>query len=90
MTEYYTVGGVTAHVTKIREALAILRESPGVMIKQPLARAGNPLAAMDYHAVAAQERERFPELVLAPGTHRQPTPHEKTAVIHYLERILAE
>jgi hypothetical protein len=89
MTEYYTIGGVTVHVTKIREALAILRESPGVMIRQPLSRAGNPLAAMDYHAVAAAEREQFPGLVLPPGTHKTPTPHEKTAVIHYLERILA-
>ena len=60
------------------------------MIRQPLSRAGNPLAAMDYHAIAAAERERFPELVLPGGTHGTPTPHEKTAVIHHLQRILAE
>jgi hypothetical protein len=51
-------------------ALAILLESRGVMIKQPLARAGNPLAAMDYHAIADEERELFHELV-APARHAQ-------------------
>jgi hypothetical protein len=59
------------------------------MTKQPLARVGNPLAWMDYHAVGAEERRIFPAFVLPPGTHRTPTPYEKNAVIHYLERILA-
>jgi hypothetical protein len=43
---------------------------------------------MDYHAIAAMERERFHQFVLPPGTHRTPTQHEKTAVIHHLQRIL--
>jgi hypothetical protein len=36
------------------------------------------------------KRESFPKLVLPGGTHGTPTPHEKTAVIHHLQRILAE
>lgn len=83
------VGGVTVPATEVQKAVAILQDAPGVMIRQPLSRAGNLLAAMDYHAVAASERQRFPqELVLEPGTHTTPTPHEKTALIHYLQRIL--
>lgn len=88
---YITIGGVPATPDEAREALAILLESRGVMIRQPLARAGNRLAGMDYHAVADEERRLFPrELTLPPGTHRAPTPHEKTAVIHHLRRRLAE
>ena len=86
--EYLTMGGVTATVAEAWEALAVLLESKGVMIKQTIERVGNPLASMDYHAIAADEPEQFPELVLRPGSHRKPTPHEKTAVIHYLRRIL--
>lgn len=85
---YFTIGEVTVPEPAARDALTVLREAPGVMIRQPLSRAGNPLAAMDYHAVARGERELFPSLVLEPGTHRTPVPHEKTAVIHYLERVL--
>jgi len=44
---------------------------------------------MDFHVIAAAERELYPELVLSIGTHRMPTPHEKTAIVHYLERVLA-
>ncbi len=87
--EYLTIGGVTVPVVAAREALTILREAPGVMIRQPLLRAGNPLAAMDYHATASAERELFPELVLPSSTRRTPTPHEKTAVIHHLQRVIA-
>ena len=90
LREYLTIGGMTVPARTAQEALAVLRESRGVMIRQPLLRAGNPLADMDYHAIAAEEREQFPELVLPGGTHSMPTAHEKIAVIHYLERILAE
>jgi hypothetical protein len=89
VNEYLTIGDVTVPVDVAREALAVLRGAPGVMIRQPLQRVGNPLAAMDYHAIATAERELFPELVLAPSTRSTPTPHEKTAVIHHLQRILA-
>jgi hypothetical protein len=90
MNEYLAIGGVTVSATEAREALTVLQESKGVMIRQPLLRAGNPLADMDYHAIADAERELSHELVLPPGTHRTPTPHEKTAVIHHLQRVLAE
>jgi hypothetical protein len=86
---YLTIGGVTVAATTAQQALTILLESKGVMIRQPLLRACNPLAAMDYHAIAAEERELVHELVLPPGTHSMPTPHEKTAVIHHLWQILA-
>jgi hypothetical protein len=88
-SEYTTIAGVTVPTSTVPQALGVLRGAPGVMIRQPLRRAGNPLAAMDYHAIAAAERELYPELMLAAGTHRVPTPHEKTAVMHYLERVLA-
>ena len=84
------VGGENFPARSVQEALAILRESLGVIIKSPLARAANPLANMDYHAIAAAEREQFAELVLPSSTHSMPTAHEKIAVIHYLERILSE
>jgi hypothetical protein len=88
MNEYLTIGGVTVSATEALKALTVLQESKGVMIRQPLLRAGSPLAAMGYHAIADAERELSHELVLPPGTHSTPTPHEKTAVIHYLQRIL--
>lgn len=86
--KYLTITGVTVPMSAVRQAVSVLRDASGVMIRQPLLQAGNPLAAMDYHAIAAAERQLFPELMLAIGTHRVPTPHEKTAVIHYLKRVL--
>src|SRR5262249_23299511 len=45
---YVTIGGVTVTERAAREALMALREAPGVMIRQPLSRAGSQLAGMDY------------------------------------------
>jgi hypothetical protein len=50
------VGGVAVSSTEIEQALRILRSSPGMMVAQPLRRAGNPLADCDYHAAAAPFR----------------------------------
>lgn len=41
------------------DALACLRASPGLMVRQPLARSGSPLALCDYHAVAAPFKVRY-------------------------------
>jgi hypothetical protein len=87
---YLNIGGVATTDATVLDALSVLREAPGVMVKQPLSRTGNPLAAMDYHTIARTERALFPELVLPRGTRGTPTPHEKTAVIHHLERVHRE
>ena len=70
-------------------AAVILQDAPGVMVRQPLARAGNPLAAMDYHAIAQLEMAAYPGIALPAGTRNDPTPHVKTAVLHHLRRVLA-
>ena len=46
-------GGVDATPAQIQQALDILLAAKGMMIKQPLAKADNPLAGTDYHAMAA-------------------------------------
>jgi hypothetical protein len=52
------IGGVAVTVQQAEEALEILRASPGMMVRQPLARSGHPLAICDYHAAAAPYRLR--------------------------------
>jgi hypothetical protein len=83
--EFVTLGGVTTTVAVVRQALATLREAPGVMVKQPLQRAGNPLAAMNYHSISDSVRRAHPEMEWPSGTHREPTAHVKPRVIHHLE-----
>lgn len=46
------VGGVTCRLSDVAAALECLRASLGMMVRQPLARAGSPLADCDYHAAA--------------------------------------
>lgn len=55
---YVTVGGVQVTTTQTGLALDILKSSKGMMVRQPLQRAGNPLALCDYHAAAAPYRDR--------------------------------
>jgi hypothetical protein len=52
------IGGISVTSEQAQVALEILRSSQGMMIRQPLARAGHPLAACDYHAAAAPFRAR--------------------------------
>jgi hypothetical protein len=54
------------------------------MVKQPLQRAGNPLAHMDYHGVSRHVLRMHPNMRFEPGTRSLPTAHVKTRVIHYL------
>lgn len=57
-----TVGGVEVSPEDAVAALEILTASPGIMVKQPLLRAGNPLSECDYHGFANEVRESDPEL----------------------------
>jgi len=59
------VGGVPCSAFDTAASLTILLAAPGLMIRQPLKRAGSPLADCDYHAVAAPYRARF--CTAAPG-----------------------
>jgi hypothetical protein len=51
----------------MRAALSILVDAPGVMVKQPLASASNPLAGRDYHVIACTELAVYPHVRMAPG-----------------------
>lgn len=73
------VGGVRATSAQIREAVQILTASAGIMVKQPLAKAGNPLAECEYHSLANEQRQ-------IEGTASQTKP----ASIRALERLAAE
>ena len=53
------VGGVRCVVGDVEFALECLVASPGLMVRQPLERAGSPLACCDYHAVAAPYKPQF-------------------------------
>lgn len=88
-----TVGGVTLTAEEVAAAVKILREASGPMVAQPLARAGHPLAGAEkgwYHLFAREEIRKFPGVKVPAGTHSKPGGHVKEAVIHRLERILAD
>ena len=50
------VGGISCTAGAAAGALTVLLSAPGLMIRQPLLKAGSPLARCDYHAVAAPYR----------------------------------
>jgi hypothetical protein len=56
-----TVAGEKFALADVEAAIEILENAAGIMVKQPLSRAGNPLAGMDYHAVANAHRASLPE-----------------------------
>jgi hypothetical protein len=56
------IGGVSVHPDVAIEALETLRQAPGIMVRQPLAKAGNPLAKCDYHGFANEVRASDPKL----------------------------
>ena len=88
-----TEGGVSLSAEQVAEAVQVLRSAPGIMVAQPLARAGHPLAKAAkgwYHPFARAEMKKFPGLVSRPGSHAKPAGNVKAAVVHRLERILAE
>lgn len=53
------IGGVRVSVMSAVYAVNVLERSPGLMIRQPLARIGHPLAECNYHAEAAPYRDQF-------------------------------
>lgn len=53
------VGGAACTASDTAWSLTILLSAPGLMIRQPLLKAGSPLASCDYHTVAAPYRARF-------------------------------
>jgi hypothetical protein len=86
---YVEIGGVRVTTDEAVSALATLRDgSWGIMVRQPLARDRNPLAHMDYHAVARAEIDHYPEVRIPVGNRHEPAAHVKAAVIHFLERLL--
>jgi hypothetical protein len=90
----WTIGGVVCVEADLREALEVLKsKAGGIMVKQPLEKAGCALAVAEkgwYHQFSAEEREAFPELEIDPATHKKPAGHVRKAVVHRLERMLAE
>ena len=78
---------------QVADAAQVLRDGPGIMVAQPLAKAGHPLSRAAkgwYHPFAQAEMKKFPGLVAKPGSHAKPAGNVKAAVLHRLERILAE
>jgi hypothetical protein len=73
-----------AAIEDVTTARSILDSAPDVMVKQPLQRAGNLLAHMDYHSVSRRVLRTHPDMQFESGTRRLPTAHVKTHVIHYL------
>jgi hypothetical protein len=89
--ESHIVGGVKLSLTDLRSAVSILQGARGIMVRQPLDRAGHPLAQAEkgwYHLFAREEIKSFPEIAIDPQTHRKPAGHVKIAVLHRLERML--
>lgn len=85
--------GGTFSVTReeVTAAVEILEASKkGTAVRQPLARAGNALAGMDYHALAAAERQHYAKLKAEGGSRHDHVGHVKAAVLHRLHRLLAE
>lgn len=59
-----SAGGVTVTAGQAAAALGLLAASGGVMVRQVLAAAGNPLAGCDYHAAGGPYRR---SVLLPPG-----------------------
>jgi hypothetical protein len=86
----FIVGGIRLTPELAKEAARVLEAAPGIMVAQPLQRAGHVLARAErgwYHKVAAEELAEFPALAVGSGTRSRPAGHVKIAVVHYLRRI---
>ncbi len=88
----WEIGGVKLGITGVREAATILRSKKSTNVLLPLRHHGHPLAGAGdwYHQFAAEEIELFPELAKPAGTRQKHYGKVKGAVIHRLERMLAE
>lgn len=84
------LAGVTYTVAHVRQASRLLKAVTGQPhVRQPLERARNPLAGMDYHGIARAEQAEFPAVKLPPGDHHKPAGHVLSAVVHRLDRLAA-
>jgi hypothetical protein len=88
----FCVEGVELTAAEVREAADLLRAARGNHVHAPLARHRLQLEGPKgwYHQFSAAERQLYPECGIDPQTHRKPADHVKRAVIHRLERMLAE
>jgi hypothetical protein len=89
----WDVHGVTLGPLEVHGAIRALEEAKGIMVAQPLQRAGHPLKDAPkgwYHQFSDGELELYPELKIDPQTHKKPAGHVKLAVLHRLRRMLAE
>ncbi len=89
----WEVHGVTLGAVEVHDAIAVLEAAKGIMVRQPLERAGHPLAGAErgwYHPFSKEEVKLFPEVAIDPQTHKKPAGHVKLAVLHRLHRMLAE
>jgi hypothetical protein len=82
---YLVVGGVMTSVYTALEAHSILAGSPGLMVRQPLARFRNPLALCDYHSEAAPYRDMFYSTLSHTGRGAAGRPATKHAFMHALK-----
>lgn len=81
---FLTVGGVRATVRAVIEAHWILEDSPGLMVRQPLARYRSPLALCDYHQEAAPYRVQYYSSLACGGRGAAGRPATKLAFMHAL------
>lgn len=92
LSYFANLGGTPLTRSDVHWALEILRDSAGHHVRQPLARAGHPLAHAPerdwYHRVYREQVSEFPELMVPPGTVHHHVAHVKPVIIDYFTRLL--
>lgn len=83
------VGGVPVSHEEIGSAIGILNKDKSTAVKQPLAKAGHPLAAMDYHGVSKAVLAKHPELKVSKGTKQAHVGQVKLTILHHLSELAA-
>jgi hypothetical protein len=86
--ETVDVGGVSATVEQVAQAVDILESDHSTNVKLPLQRKGNPLWQMDYHGIAKEYYGTHPKL--PPGTPKEHVAHVKRAVVSLLKKRLED
>ena len=83
------LNGGTATLSAVQGAVDVLETSPGDMVRQPLAAAGNPLAGCDYRSIANHfDPERKLAEPMGGGAGRKMA--TKPAFLAYLRQVLTE
>ena len=83
-------GNIDVTSEQIASAIKVLKDAKSTNVKPPLAKAGHPLADMDYVQIAKDEIAAHPELNISPGTKAVHVGKVKNAVLHHLAGKLAE